>query len=423
MSYRDLLHQLMDINTHKRSGPQELATLTCVLLTRVLLDLQRRAGERNTGQDLRYRMYQTREHVCSDPRDRIYALLALISEAERDLFAPDYTKSVSRLYAEVTALFISQVETTRIIPRFVRTTTRLVDREIVGSAPATTRKLGVFSWGWPLGGGDLPSWVMDFNAFLEPIPMERKIQKYIISDSCASPESFLQVELDENGGLLSLKVVYLGTITRVLTVAEFRGWHQTALGGRLWPSNHGTRARSKAHGGSLILHVPSQDLESWQPSLFALQDMMQHVTVDPHHLLDLAVTKLSIGQKATEQIFHADVGYFDPVLLLEGEMIMTFISDQGWTAFAYAAPLHTISSDATTLYRPVKGDCLVTHSEGPLPFVVRRSNQCRWVTACCVPAPSVVPRGEEALPAIGTTMDIKLHRVSYPRLHLFQAVN
>jgi hypothetical protein len=66
----------------------------------------RRSRERQGGsskQSLRARLLQTVQHKCTDPRDRVYALLALTHDADHGTLAPDYAKPVQQLYQEVTA--------------------------------------------------------------------------------------------------------------------------------------------------------------------------------------------------------------------------------------------------------------------------------------------------------------------------------
>ncbi|KAK3112434.1 hypothetical protein LTR53_011296 [Teratosphaeriaceae sp. CCFEE 6253] len=48
--------------------------------------------------DLHYEVYSSRAAACTDPRDRIYAVLSLLAEEQRVLIEPDYTIPVESVY-------------------------------------------------------------------------------------------------------------------------------------------------------------------------------------------------------------------------------------------------------------------------------------------------------------------------------------
>lgn len=50
----------------------------------------------------------TEDSLCSDPRDRIYALLSLTDQRTRKHIVPDYNKSAGDLYKEVTQYIIGE---------------------------------------------------------------------------------------------------------------------------------------------------------------------------------------------------------------------------------------------------------------------------------------------------------------------------
>ncbi|KAK4494616.1 hypothetical protein PRZ48_013972 [Zasmidium cellare] len=74
---------------------------------------------------------------CKDPRDKVYSLLALMSEEERRFIKPDYNKSVAAVYAEVTYAWIAANKNLSIL--------------VLPS---------VMSWG---SRQDFPSWALDFR--------------------------------------------------------------------------------------------------------------------------------------------------------------------------------------------------------------------------------------------------------------------
>jgi len=45
--------------------------------------------------------------ICSDPRDKVFALLSLIRPGEKIKIEPDYTKSVYEVYQDVMVQFIT----------------------------------------------------------------------------------------------------------------------------------------------------------------------------------------------------------------------------------------------------------------------------------------------------------------------------
>lgn len=64
-------------------------------------------GKRQALRDL---ILECRYRQSSDPRDKIYAVLGLMGDRMNDLLQPDYSKSISEVYTNVTRHFITQHE-------------------------------------------------------------------------------------------------------------------------------------------------------------------------------------------------------------------------------------------------------------------------------------------------------------------------
>ncbi|KAI9693557.1 MAG: hypothetical protein M1820_009172 [Bogoriella megaspora] len=95
-------------------------------------------------------IYHGRECKCSDPRDRVYALLGLISEKEKRVnIIPDYTKTPSQVYQSVVAAYLQNIK--RLDPL---STCEMLDDNSTGS--------------------DAPSWVPDWSKPRITMPLHLK---------------------------------------------------------------------------------------------------------------------------------------------------------------------------------------------------------------------------------------------------------
>jgi hypothetical protein len=75
-------------------------------------DKAMRLARHQTGVDIQDLFQLTKDAGCSDPRDRVFALLSLLGRGDKCPIQPDYTKSVEDVYREV---FVWEVEKTRLV--------------------------------------------------------------------------------------------------------------------------------------------------------------------------------------------------------------------------------------------------------------------------------------------------------------------
>ena len=123
------------------------------------------------------------EHCCTDPRDRIFAVLSLVPESNKVL-VPDYSLSVAKVFRQATK---SNIENTRSLNCICTSHRRECDRRPPGSSV----------------GPYIPSWVPDWDS--EPgkhsmMQYKRRKQRYSASG---------EVPVDEDifsGGSMALQV-------------------------------------------------------------------------------------------------------------------------------------------------------------------------------------------------------------------------
>jgi hypothetical protein len=86
-----------------RVKPQDLIDSLPMQRQEMLLNLCRGRWNRSFGLLLSEAKYS----ICSDPRDKVFALLSLIRPGEKIKIEPDYTKSVYEVYQDVMVQFIT----------------------------------------------------------------------------------------------------------------------------------------------------------------------------------------------------------------------------------------------------------------------------------------------------------------------------
>ena len=72
-------------------------------------DKAMRLATHHIGVDIQDLFQLTKDAGCSDPRDRVFALLSLLGRGDKCPIQPDYTKRVEDVYREV---FVWEVEKT-----------------------------------------------------------------------------------------------------------------------------------------------------------------------------------------------------------------------------------------------------------------------------------------------------------------------
>lgn len=98
----DYLSHHFEPGTTPKLIPQILASLP------VELHRQRSKSAKARGCSLESLIQSTQRSVCTDPRDKIFALLALAKDCANNEIQADYSKSVSELYFDVIRFYISQ---------------------------------------------------------------------------------------------------------------------------------------------------------------------------------------------------------------------------------------------------------------------------------------------------------------------------
>ncbi|KAI9158887.1 Heterokaryon incompatibility protein [Paramyrothecium foliicola] len=94
---------------------------------------------------LRVRLHGTE---CSEPKDRIYAVLSMLNESDNDLFImPDYSKSTAEVYQELTLEYLSQYRSLGLL--------------LSCEWRADTKVPGLPSW--------VPDWSTDLNLLVESV--------------------------------------------------------------------------------------------------------------------------------------------------------------------------------------------------------------------------------------------------------------
>ncbi|MCJ1431518.1 hypothetical protein MMC27_000871 [Xylographa pallens] len=131
-------------------------------------------------------IFQTRHCKCSDPRDRVYAVLGLLHEFDKERWTlkPDYTSTTSQVYEEVSFSYMKAFG----------------DLDLLRQCNLGNRSLEL----------DLPTWVPDWgsmeNAAL-PIP-------FAMAD-CSSPGEYQRRER-EGGGILEAMGLHVELIKEVI---------------------------------------------------------------------------------------------------------------------------------------------------------------------------------------------------------------
>ena len=131
-------------------------------------------------------IYRTRHCKCSDPKDRIYAVLGLIHEYDKERWTlkPDYTSTTCQVYEEVSFSYMKAFE----------------DLEPLRQCDLGNRNVDL----------GLPTWVPDWGSMENvalPIP-------FAMAD-CSSPGNYQRRER-EGGGILEAMGVHVEAIKKVI---------------------------------------------------------------------------------------------------------------------------------------------------------------------------------------------------------------
>ncbi|MCJ1288156.1 hypothetical protein MMC26_007511 [Xylographa opegraphella] len=131
-------------------------------------------------------IYQTRHCKCSEPKDRVYAVLGLLHEYDRErwTFKPDYTSTTCQVYENASFSYMEAFG----------------DLDLLRQCDLGNRSTGL----------ELPTWVPDWGS-MENVPLPIP---FAMAD-CSSPGEYQRRER-EGGGILEAMGVHFDSIKEVI---------------------------------------------------------------------------------------------------------------------------------------------------------------------------------------------------------------
>jgi hypothetical protein len=318
-------------------------------------------GLRNPGRGMLNALLFHRDKHCSDPRDKVYGLLGILSLEERDCFGVDYNISMNEVYTNVV--------------HYLLTTTRRLD-----VLCASIHIMGIQTT------SGLPSWVPDWSYYPVIEPIGR------MQDFCASGKSDVDFRFSNRRKSLEISGIVLdnmrscgialGSLTSINEMRmAFLEWRSRLIQGRGYDvavhesfcrtlcmnmSNDGPRElmESTYHAFAILLQeLPSIELDSQlkfyastsvgSSATFAAEMLFNffHRTMAGRRFCMTFTGLLCLGSSSCVQddIVIVPLGCSTPIILRKRNQTYTYIGDIYVDGYMYGRAIDELNSGVRQL--------------------------------------------------------------------------